>query len=257
MKTVFKVLSSILVGICLICIGISIGGIDQLHSVSFINNLDLRIQAQPIASIEQDMGYIRDLKIDITKANLSIHEDASLTSVKVQATHLYEGFQIKQNNDELIIEQPCYWFKRYDSHTAQIDIYIPKGYTFDNIKLEAGTGKSSIYNLKANDIKIDTGMGDVYFENIKCQKLDLDTGMARTDVRYVECQEKLKVDVGMGSVTMDVQGQESDFDYKINVGLGSVKIGNQKFSGIADHQSYQQGKSLIDVSCSVDIRLEE
>lgn len=260
MKTTYKILLSMCVGICLICAGISIGGANQIHSLPFIQNLDLRIQANRISNFEQDVGYIRSLKIDITKANVTIHEDATRTSVKVKATNVYDGFKVKQDNDVLVIKQPHYWFKRINSHISQIDIFIPKGYTFDTIKLDAGTGKSSIYNLNARDIQINTGMGDVYFQNIKCQTLDLDTGMANTVIRDIECQEKMKLDAGMGNLTIDVIGCKKDFDYKVDVGLGNVQIGNEKFSGIVDHKSYQQGKALIDIRCgmgNVELRMED
>lgn len=262
MKTFYKVIISLLLGISLICIGISMGGLSQVSSLSYISHIDFRWKAKQIEDQEVTLQDIRQLKIDVSSAQINFHENDSLNTIQIKATQILEGFKITYHDDQVKIKQPKYWWYRNGSNPVYIDIYVPKGYTFDTVKIDAGIGQSKLSGLNAKEIKVDVGAGQMTLHQISCDILDIDTGMGETTGDHITCRREADIDVGMGSSYLSLQGKEIDYDYNVDVGIGNVIIGQQEFSGIADHKSYQGElcKPLIKVSCgmgSVEIKMEE
>lgn len=230
MKTRYKILISFLLGICLISIGVHLGGAQELKEYSWIRDIDLRRNAQRIHDQEEVFGNIRELKLDLSHTDVQIHEEDSHHNqqIKVVARHLYDTFEMKVDHDTLKIEQAKSIFKKYKKGTTQIDIYVPRGYVFDEVDIDARAGHNVLRNIHTRELRLDAAMGKVDIQNLKCMR-------------------ELKVDGALGKVNIDLIGKEDDFDYEVSTLLGSISIGREHYAGLASHKMLKGIGRLIDV----------
>ena len=242
MKTRYKVLISFLLGICFISIGIHLGGGQELDELSWFQDIDLRWNAQRTHDQEHVFENIRELELDLSHANVQIHEDNSHhQQIKVVARHLYETFEMKQEHDTLKIEQAHSLLKKYNEGSTQIDIYIPSGYVFDEVDIDAVSGHNVIRNINTHIMNLDASMGKIDIQNLKCMR-------------------ELKVDGALGKVNINLIGNEDDFDYQVSTFLGSLSIGDEHYAGLSSHKSLQNNAKFIDVDSfagKIKITMEE
>lgn len=259
MKTLYKVLISFGIGICFICVGISLGGLDDVYQISFVKNVRWHPHEIQDISLEYDKS-IRDLEINLHNAQVEFDTSHDINHIEIEAKQLYNGFEIYQKNQKLVIDQPHYWwFSDYEA--AQIKIIIPEDFTFDLTTIEMIAGKVNMNNLHTNDLDITVAAGQLELDGVNCYDFSLDSGLGQTLVYNLKGRGHIDVDLGLGDVYMLLEGNESEYNYNVNVGLGNVRIGHEEFSGIADRSSYNsRGRKTIDVDCglgSVDIEMEE
>lgn len=73
MKTIYKVLISFLIGVCLIFAGLSIGGLSELGEVGFLSRLNLRWSASEMSHKDFVASYdIDELSIQIHKGTVQL-----------------------------------------------------------------------------------------------------------------------------------------------------------------------------------------
>lgn len=258
MKSIGKILISLCLGFVLIFIGIFSGGLEKL-SLDGIHDLDIRFEATSIDDQNMTFENIQELDVEVSHMCVNVYEIETSKQIQVKAKNLYQGFSMYQEGQCLKIKQPQYWWKKYNKYAGQIDIYVPKGYIFNDVEIDAGFGQSSIEGLNTNCLSIDSGFGQFYVNQIICQKLNLDNGLGEITGKNIKCQNQLKVDTGLGSVDLNLLQQDHQYDYKVDVGLGTVQLGQKSFSGIADQTSYQGYSLMIDIDCgmgNVDIKME-
>lgn len=258
MKSVSKILISLGLGLILVFVGIASGGLEKF-SLNGILDLDIRFEASSIDNQNMSFENLQELDVDVSNVHINIYEAETSQQIQVKASHLYKGFSMYQEGQCLKIKQPQYWWKKNNKYIGQIDIYVPKGYIFNDVDIEAGFGQSSIEGLNANRLSVDSGFGQFYFNQITCRKFNLENGLGEINGKNIKCQNQLKVDTGLGSVDLRLLQQDNQYDYKVDVGLGTVQLGQNSFSGIADQTSYQGYSLMIDVDCgmgNVDIKME-
>lgn len=242
MKTRYKVLISFLLGICFIFIGLHLDGNQELEKLSWFQDIDFRWSAQKIDDQEHIFENIRELDLDLSHANVQVHENNSHhQQIKVVARHLYETFEMKQENDTLKIKQSQSIFKRYKEGTTQIDIYVPSGYVFNEIDIDAVTGHNVLRNINTQELYLGVSMGHVDVQNLKCMR-------------------ELKVDNALGKVDIDMIGNKEDFDYQVSTCLGSLSIDREHYAGFASHKLSNGTGRLIDVDSfagKINITMEE
>ena len=261
MKTFYKIMIPFCIGICLIFGGVSLGGLSQVHTLGFLDNFELKWGYDPIDDIHfESNGNIERLHIEVSKANVQIHESLGSQNIQIIAKNLHSGFDVYQKSEKIVIDQPHYWGVSQPDN-AQIDIYIPRDMVLDKIDINMSAGKTKIENLKAKKVDIDTAAGDLSVNHIECHDFDLDASMGKTTIKYLDAQ-KIDVDSGMGDVKMLLKGHENDYNYNITVGLGKVSVGSESFSGIVKHGAYDSDESIrkLDVDCglgNIDIEMED
>ncbi len=256
MKTIYKVLISFSVGICLIVAGVGIGGLGYLYPIPFIPHVVWHPHSEENIRFEAT-EEIDNLKLELHKANVEFYTHQS-HSIQVEVDQVYSGFEVYVDGHELKIIQPNYWwFSQYDA--ADIRIYLPEHFRFSETDVSMSLGWVQMNNLKTDDLKIDSYTGDFEMNDIQCQKLDLDAGVGSTKINHLSFQNQLDIDLGVGSVYVLLDGHEDEYSYNVDVGLGDVMIGDRSFSGIVDTHLNKRGHKNIDVDCglgSVDIEME-
>lgn len=259
MKTIYKVLISFSIGICLIFVGISMGGLDDIYHVSWLRNIHWHPRLINDIDFQCDRT-VRDLELDVHYADVKFYTRDDLDSIQVNVKNVYNGFEIYQDGDELVINQPYYWWFS-DYEITQIDIYVPEHSMFEKTDIVMSLGRVAIQNLCTVDLDIESSTGQLECHDFECQNINLDAGLGQTLFYNLTAHKSVDIDLGMGDVYMLLNGYEKEYNYTVDVGMGQVRIGEQKFSGIIDSSSHKKrGYREIDIDCgfgNVEIEMEE
>lgn len=244
-------------GIVLVILGIFLGGLQYIDHFNHLSSYQWRSDEQNDLSYSSATSSSLDLRVHF--ADIKFYQTQE-EKIRVEATHIYNGFQIYEENNTLIIEQPHYLWWNHPK-TAYISIYVPESMELDEVDIDMSVGKSVLSCLKAQQVNIKTIAGEFDFNDIQCRSLDIDASMGQTTIDHLQFTRKMAIDLGMGDIYVLIDGYEEAYNYIVDVGLGSVSIGNQQFSGIVD-QSNQSDSflPLIDVDCglgNIDIEMEE
>lgn len=236
MKTRYKVLMSFLIGICCILIGMNLNGMDEIGDFSFIQK-----DVQRIGDQFYEFENVHSLELDLANAHVNIHEEHNGHGIKVVATHLYEGFEIEQDGDTIEINQKFHIFKKYNQDSSQIDIYVPQGYIFQEVNVDAH-GKNTISHVQAE-----------YF--------DLDAGFGVVDVYGLKCYKEVNVDNAFGSTSIEWLTSKNDIDYSTTAVFGTVQIDYEKYGAfVARDKFMHDNEKMLDVHSfagTVNIRTED
>lgn len=244
-------------GIILVILGILLGGLQYIDHFNHLSSYQWRRYEQNDISYSSAQASSLDIRVHF--ADIKFYQTQE-EKIRVEAAHIYNGFQIYEENNTLIIEQPHYlWWN--NAKTSYISIYVPESMILDEVDIDMSVGKSVLSRLKAKQVNIDTVAGEFDFNDIQCSSLDIDASMGQTTIDHLQITKELDIDLGMGDIYVLIDGYEEAYNYSVDVGLGSVRIGNQQFSGIVD-QSHQSDifLPLIDVDCglgNIDIEMEE
>lgn len=262
MKTIYKVLISFGIGICLIIAGLSIGGLGELSEVGLFGHLNFKWKSHEIDDRDFTASHdIDNLEVNVHNGTVQFHTDSHIENIRITANCLYSGFDIYQKSDKIVIDQPHYWWFTQKYERAQIDIYIPEHTSLKTVKLNMSAGVLNVNDLKAETVKIDAAAGRVKASRLECQELKVDTAMGQTSLQEVTVHKKANIDVGAGSASIHLTGHEDDYDTSVSVGLGHVKVGNMSYSGIADRDSHRNdGQIKLDIDCglgNVKVEMED
>lgn len=261
MKTIYKILLSFGVGVCLIFAGISMGGLTQLPEIGFFQTFNIKWCYKSIDDIKFSSQSLSDkITINVHKGNVQFYEVDSLQNIEIYAEDIYNGFEIYQKGNKIVVDQPHYfWFSGYDD--ANIKIYVPTGYSFKKAEVNMNAGVLKVTGIKADKLDVNSAAGKLDMYSAVCNDFDLDAGMGKTSIKYLTCQDNIDIDLGMGDVDVMLKGYQEEYNYSVDVGLGNVKIGDDRFSGIADHKmNHGTTHKKIDVDCgmgSVTIEMED
>lgn len=256
MKT-YSMIGSFIIGVILIVVGISLGGLQQMPfigDVSFIRN-PLK-QPDMIYRVDSALvSQICDLSIDTSHLNVTVVEK-DIRHIEVNAENVYEGLEIYQKGNELIIKQPKYI--NYHDEPTYIEIDIPQNFEFQNAQISGGMGQSHFFDLKAHDIEIDNYVGDLLFKNITADTVKVGAAMGQTTVDDLVFSQDLEVNVGMGNAQITVIHDIENYSFDVNVGLGEAQINQYNYSGVTHtkiHGNRSGGTIKVNVGMgNVDIQ---
>ena len=262
MKRIYTMLICLGVGICLIFAGISVGGLNEVSNFNFLRSWNFRWHYKSADNIQyRSSSSVDRLEINVHKGNIQFSEKDSLQDIEIYASDIYNGFEIYQKGDRIVIDQPHYWLSFGGYDTAQIQINVPKGYNLDKIEVNMSAGSTKINGLKAEKIEANAAAGRLVLNDLECKDFELDASMGTAKVSRLTCENKTSIQVGAGQVSASLTGYESEYTYKVDVGLGSVSIGDNHFSGITDQKmNHGTTQKLIDVDCAlgkVNVRTED
>lgn len=260
MKKIYKIIILLGIGICLIFIGASMNGFNELsvHAMKIDEVIWKISKAEDINYIAENQ--VHHLKIDIHEADVHFYEKDSIEKIEVKVSNIYRGFKIYQKDNQIIIKQPQYW-KWMDAKKAKINIYVPKDFEFKNINMDIGAGQTVVNGVHSQDIDIDAGAGKLNMKDIVCDDFTIDAGAGKTEIHKLDIQNKMNIDLGVGELYIKLIGKQEEFDYNIDVGMGDVTIGDAHFSKISK-QKISDGlvHKKINVDCgvgAVNIEMEE
>lgn len=253
-----------LVGVGVITAGAMMGGDEQVKqwfnnsvegnfSVSGAHHQESNYRRQegtststvlPTGSSTNVYQGIRKIEIDAALGFVEIHtedrSDSTDTSIRVEAhcdeSHGTNPYAIVQEREELKIENRNMAHKSGGTHhdDCNLNIYVPKNYTFDSLEVEMATGQFKTSHIAARELDLVLASGDMNLGNIQADQVD------------IECMA--------GNIELELSGRKADYNYDIECAAGKVILGGAKadtFSSVHREEKIQNGaRKSVDVECA-------
>lgn len=218
---------------------------------------DSKIASDEISITNFENTDIATLDIEVGYTNLKIKTGDFL---RIETNN--SNINCKQNNQNLQIKEKNHnWFS--NSENLDLILYIPENLEFEEVKINAGTGKISVENLTVNNLSFELGAGESEIQKLNVSKkcniaggagkvnilsgiindLDLDMGVGEVNLD-VSITGKSDIDAGIGSLNMELQGNKEDYEIKTDKGIGSVKIDGKE---VLDGEIYGDGEKYIEI----------
>lgn len=196
----------------------------------------------------QISGDITDMEIEVSVAKLTIVE-AEEFRVASNLKHL----TVKEEGGCLVIdEKKSTW--RNVSNKAEITVYIPEGYEFDEVDMELGVGETTVESLSVTgNMELTGGVGEIAIRDSALHNLDVDMGVGELNLTGKvtgDCQ----LGCGVGSVKLNLDGEKEDYRFRVSKGLGEVIIDGEKMEDNAvcgdgeNHVGVEGGVGDIQIS---------
>lgn len=206
--------------------------------------------------------YFQEYKDDIKKIqvengiyNLEVMEGDEFL---VEFKNVNENTTTKVKDDTLHVEQTGSIFNTSiinlnflgigENKSGKIIIQVPKGFQFEEFKLDAGMGNITLNGIIASTFKVNGGVGNIQCNYITSDKVSIDCGAGNlslddvyfknTDINggvgnidlFGVLKGNMKIDCGIGNILLNIDGYEEDYKLKIDQGIGRVKVNGEKVS---------------------------
>ena len=149
------------------------------------------------------------------------------------------NLQIYKEGDTLNIETDLE--SNRINQAGTIILYLPQDVKFYEMDISAGSLKSKLQSVHAENADIAVAAGAAEIQGIMAQEM------------YLEC--------GVGSATLTLHGAQEDYNYSLECGMGEVKIAEGRYSGIGVEQQIDHGAAKnLDIECgmgSVEVKFEK
>ena len=201
-----------------------------------------------------DVSSIRNIKLDIDAAEITVKEPDDSTKIRAVLKHGKEKYySCRLDGDTLKIKYDAK--KHYYKRSPQIILYLPKGSSFDELNFDIGAADMSWkdFDVSCNNLILKVGAGNFEAEQFQVYgKMDVSVGVGNVEITdgvvygdvALDCgvgnfsmegsvEGNLKADCGMGSMTLDLNGGEKEYNYKLSCGLGSIDVDGETYSNIS------------------------
>lgn len=151
-----------------------------------------------------------------------------------------------------------------------IHLYVPEGYSFDNVSLDLGAGSLGVEELQAGSLEANVGAGKMAFMKLNADQATLDCGAGQMTVEELtsrvtevsvgmgsvrltgDVTERLTGDCSMGELKAALTGEQTDFNYDLSCGMGEMKVGDDSYSGMAqEKQINNQADKDMQLECAM------
>lgn len=243
----------------ILCVSI-IGGI--LSAVGLFGGLftgDGVLDEAKVYSVSQD---ILSLEIKVNAADLEIRFGDKFS---VESNLEYLTVEEKDGTLEINENTKNTWGVTYND--ASLIVYMPSGYSLNNVKIVTGAGRFSVDSLSAEKMHLELGAGEVDIEELNVSSsadidggageitirggvvnnLDLDMGVGELDLTSA-LLGKNELDYGIGEASLTLIGTQDDYRITFDKGIGSATIDGEDMK---DGGVYGNGASSIDISGGV------
>lgn len=157
-----------------------------------------------------------------------------------------------------------------NSFNTKVEILIPEGTVFDEVKASMGAGDFTIDSLSADTIKMEIGAGRLQTEKVTARELKIELGAGQVIIKDAMVSGKFKAEIGAGELRftgsvpgdMDVEcamgnadihitgSSEKDHNYDLECSAGNMTVGSRSHSGVAFEDDINNGAdSEYKLSC--------
>lgn len=204
---------------------------------------------------------VRNLKLEMGKAEVEIVENASAKQISVETDGNYD---IYVENGVLHIEIA----KGLDEHFMRIE--IPSNAVFESVEIsagacvadiqyletrefaaEVGAGQVNIKDLQADSAEFEIGVGEIIVDYASVQECDINVGMGNFEYHGI-IENHVGIECGMGNAEVYLKASEEDYNYEIDCAAGNVSIGDESFGGLASERKINNhAEATIDIECGM------
>lgn len=246
MKTFTKImliLASVLGAIGLICVLVAFAmGFSSTHLMNMVENSHFSFDSDDFHIIfGDDNTSDSKVEIDDTCKGLDIEFAAGIIEISyddvetIQVNHSnISNLKVDTKNEVLIIKDNMkLGVILGDSEDRKLEIILPKGTSFEDVKLEIGASRATISDISTNQFELKVGAGEAIIENLSVQELDVEAGVGEVDIE-IACAEK-------------------SYNYEVECGIGSVTIGDKAWNGFGakQHITNKDAKYHMSIKCGV------
>lgn len=231
-----------------------------MHMVMIISNIFNDKDDYEIMDKIKDLEVSDEVKlldVDVVSSNIVIKIGDTF---RAETSNKY--IQCKQDYNMIYIaERRHNWFN--DSSKSKLTIYIPEDMVLDGVSINSGAGivsidklstrilnldlgaaKVNINNLNTYDnTKINGGSGKVTIKNSSLNNLDLNIGVGKFTLE-AKLLGNSKIDHGVGEVSLNLIGGKDDYQIHADKGLGSITISGNEMK---DDLIVGNGTNKIDI----------
>lgn len=204
--------------------------------------------------IKESYQEVKKLDLDIDHGEVVIINNDEIKDIKVvnKSPRRKAFIHYDKEDGQLSIESPesswLHWRHQYD---AQIIIYVPTDYHFEEVDLDLSAGRIKADKIQATKLDIDIDAGELILGDFDAEKMEVSTGAGRIKATG-DVKEKIEIESGVGEVDLTLMGQESDFNYNLEVGIGEILVGNHTYSSIKNkYIESTSAKKNAQVNCGV------
>ncbi len=139
------------------------------------------------------------------------------------------------------------------SLSTKVEILIPEGTVFHEVRASLGAGDFRIAALSADTIKMEIGAGKLQIDKVTAGKLEIELGAGQVITKDAMISEKFKAEIGAGELRftgsvpgdMDVEcamgnadihitgSSEDEHNYDLECNAGNLTIGSRSHAGVA------------------------
>lgn len=154
--------------------------------------------------------------------------------------------------------------------SGSISLYVPAGYSFNNVTLDMGAGSLTVEELQTDYLEAHVGAGKMAFGRLAADQATLDCGAGQMTVeefnsRVAEVSvgmgsvrltgdvtESLTGDCSMGELKATLAGAQTDFNYDLSCGMGAMKVGSESYNGMAQEKKIDnQASKNMQLDCAM------
>lgn len=175
--------------------------------------------------------------------------DSQDGSVRVVAENVGK-FQAYQKGNELWITSTR--MARENAEDSKITLYLPAGYSWQEVDLEVGAGQIVAEGLKVSELDASVGAGEIRLSGMEVGRLDASAGVGNF-VAQGTVTGSVEAECSMGNLELKLSGSETDYDYELECVAGNIKIGEKQYGGgVAKEQNIDNGTGRrINLECSM------
>lgn len=236
--------------------GVGLGIISGDSYFGYVGNLNGdETVAVKVKDTKEEFTGVRSIDMDVWAGEINIQTVEDMNQgIVVETKDIDKRLQLRYylDGDELKFKTKDKVFRINNAgKVGKINIYIPKGYEFEEVSLEVGAGTLYVDDILARKFGVDIGAGEAVINNFVVEQLDLDCGAGE----ITACGEagiETDIDCGVGEITYTAARKETDYNYNIECGIGEVICGGSSYSGIASEKKIDNGAHReMNIKCGI------
>ncbi len=159
-------------------------------------------------------------------------------------------FQIYQKGNEFKITSTRK--AKENAEDSRITLYLPAGYSWQEVNLEVGVGQILAEGLKVNKLNIFVSAGEIRLSGMEVGSLGAEVGVGNF-VAQGSITGGIEAECAMGNLELQLAGSRTDYDYELKCVAGNIKIGEEQYGGgVAKEEKINNGAGRrIDLECSM------
>lgn len=216
-----------------------------------------------------DVGEMRRYEVSESVTDLEMEIGGSAFSVVYADGFAVEsninGLKVFARGGKLFLKEGSKFSKNRTD--AKIVLYLPRGFVFDNAKIETGAGEFSLPSFSANRLSLSLGAGKVEIGELNVRDsakieggagafsinggslraLEFEMGMGDVKMR-AEMLGNCELNFGVGKAELTLLGTPDDYRLDIEKGLGEVKVDGAKYGSST---VLGTGDSSLEIECGI------
>lgn len=187
-------------------------------------------------SLEMDGGVVRMESYDGDEVQVCTQTDDGRTEMEMSGSCL----EITQKDRKL--------FRQVGK---AIKIYVPRGYSFEEVEMDLGATDFQADSLNAREISAQVGAGVLCFNGqITARDSSWEVGMGVLELKALD-SERIQLETGMGTARATLRGNQQEYELDGTLGMGSLDFGDFSGNMPGEHLVNEGGVRTVEVSCGM------